>query len=280
MTDLAFYFPTWRTINVYFNQLKARGPGNDLCHSPYTVDVEGIARDGIFAHFDTLSHGVLVQNVTDDPEFAGLASPNEAFPGRIRTGDINADGYTDIIASIKFNSGKTDTLILVNNDNGGFNVQGTDYDSISEFSKNSVLATMADVDENGILDVLLVVESTTATPRFVVKTIYNNIVQDSFYLKAVIVNADSSQKYYGDASIGPAFRCVVTDLKDDQFVIVGNHAIVSRLHSEPVDSKRLRSAADELRVHGNRSQQQLHRAVHSEPRLAGKLPPRDLPGKF
>lgn len=221
MTDLVFYFPTWRTINVFFNKLNARGPGNDLCHSPYTVDVEAIARDGIFAHFDQLSHDVLVQNVTDDPNFIGLASPNEAFPGRIRTGDINADGYTDIIASIELSGGKTDTIIMVNNDKGGFDVQGTDYDSIGEFSKNSVLATMADVDENGILDVLLVVKSSTASPQFVVKTIYNNIVQDSFYLKAVIVNADSSQKYYGDASIGPAFRCVVTDLKDDQFVLVG-----------------------------------------------------------
>lgn len=49
--------------------------------------------------------------------------------------------------------------------------------------------------------------------------IYNNFVKDAFFVKAMMVN---KQGMYGDLSIGPTYRLVVTDLNDNKFVVIGS----------------------------------------------------------
>ena len=51
-----------------------------------------------------------------------------------------------------------------------------------------------------------------------INLIYNNYVTDTFFLKAMMTNKDGN---YGDLTIGPSYRFIVTDLNDNNFVICG-----------------------------------------------------------
>lgn len=53
----------------------------------------------------------------------------------------------------------------------------------------------------------------------VVKVIYNNMIKDTFFIKAQMVN---SYKSYGDVTTGPSFRAVITDMEDHKLVIIGS----------------------------------------------------------
>lgn len=58
--------------------------------------------------------------------------------------------------------------------------------------------------------------------------IYNNIVTDAFFLKAMTLNTEpegnDSAQYFGDVCIGCNYRMVVTDLQDRKFILLGNQA--------------------------------------------------------
>ena len=43
-----------------------------------------------------------------------LVSPADVNPGRIRVGDIDADGYPDILITVKKGDAATESLILLN----------------------------------------------------------------------------------------------------------------------------------------------------------------------
>lgn len=59
--------------------------------------------------------------------------------------------------------------------------------------------------------------------------LYNNIVTDSFFVKAYMVNNElaKSDNIYGNNAIGNSFRFVVTDMGDQKFVGVGSQAFQS-----------------------------------------------------
>lgn len=53
--------------------------------------------------------------------------------------------------------------------------------------------------------------------------VYNNIVSDSFFIKALMLNSkqEKSDNIYGDNSMGVSFRFIVTDLDDNKYVAAG-----------------------------------------------------------
>ena len=57
-----------------------------------------------------------------------------------------------------------------------------------------------------------------------VKILYNNIVSDNFFIKALSVNSElkKSQNVYNDYTIGASYRFVVTDMQDNKLVMVGS----------------------------------------------------------
>jgi len=86
--------------------------------------------------------------------------------------------------------------------------------------KTGELVTFIDIDEDGRLDLLLQ-KTTNGKPEIVI--LYNNIVSDSFFLKALAVNSKLSKNnnFYGNNGIGTSYRFVVTDLDDNKYVSVG-----------------------------------------------------------
>ena len=57
-----------------------------------------------------------------------------------------------------------------------------------------------------------------------VSILYNNIVSDNFFIKALSVNSElkKSQNIYNDYTIGASYRFVITDMEDNRLVTVGS----------------------------------------------------------
>ena len=99
---------------------------------------------------------------------------------------------------------------------------------VTDVAGNSAyLVTFIDVDEDGRLD-YLIQNTENGVPSL--KLVYNNIVSDSFFIKALMLNSvqTKSDNIYGDNSIGVSFRFVVTDLDDKKYVLVGSQVYQSQ----------------------------------------------------
>ena len=81
--------------------------------------------------------------------------------------------------------------------------------------------TFIDIDDDGKLDFILQ-KDTDGVPE--VKILYNNIVSDNFFIKALSVNSElkKSQNIYNDYTVGASYRFVITDMEDNRLVTVGS----------------------------------------------------------
>lgn len=54
--------------------------------------------------------------------------------------------------------------------------------------------------------------------------LYNNIVSDGFFIKALSVNSElkKSNNVYNDYATGTSYRFVITDMDDNKLVTVGS----------------------------------------------------------
>jgi len=61
------------------------------------------------------------------------------------------------------------------------------------------------------------------------QVIYNNIVSDTFFIKAFMLNSkqEKTDNIYTNNAIGSNFRFVVTDLDDKKYVVAGSQAFQS-----------------------------------------------------
>ena len=80
---------------------------------------------------------------------------------------------------------------------------------------NTVMGVFIDIDEDGRIDLLFQKYENSQSE---IVCIYNNIVKDTFFIKALMVNTPN---LYGDTVFGATYRFVVTDLNDYKFVVVG-----------------------------------------------------------
>jgi hypothetical protein len=70
-----------------------------------------------------------------------------------------------------------------------------------------------DLNENSMMDVLLVKQSTPTS----IQAIFNNFDKDAFFLKTRVV----SDSYLGINVPQASFRCILTSLEDDKFIALG-----------------------------------------------------------
>lgn len=165
----------------------------------------------------------------------GLAETSKGIPGRLRLGDLDADGFPEIILTEQFNvSGQIlnsttlySNVACLNNeictpqhDKRFFtNVVSNEYKRLTELAGNTtVMGIFVDIDEDGRIDMLLQNQEETSRNSEIL-SVYNNIVKDTFFVKALMIN---SQNVYGDTVFGATYRFVVTDLNDQKFVVVGS----------------------------------------------------------
>jgi integrin alpha FG-GAP repeat containing protein 1 len=160
------------------------------------------------------------------------------IPGQLRTGDVDSDGYLDLIATFKDKSGNPVTTILINSECGGEDISNSikrnlaegdiecttrtfdttnDYSEISDIS-NSMYAFFVDFDDNGKIDFVVVKLGDSQTS--VLKTYYNNFSRDSYYITATSYTTSSSS--YGSKLFAASYRGIFTTLNDKQKVFVAH----------------------------------------------------------
>ena len=88
------------------------------------------------------------------------------------------------------------------------------------------LVTFIDINENGKVDFIMQ-KLENGKPQ--VLLIYNNIVSDNFFIKALSVNTAllKSQNVYNDYTLGMTYRFVITDMQDNRRVTVGSQRFQS-----------------------------------------------------
>lgn len=96
----------------------------------------------------------------------------------------------------------------------------------------TVIMVPMDVDNDGRLDLVIQKclwnQSVSPYPICELSAIYNNLIFDSFFVKAVLLaqiepSTDNiEQKNFGSAISGATFRYVVTTLEDDKYVRVAS----------------------------------------------------------
>lgn len=188
-------------------------------------------------------------------EFNAIQPSATDIPGRLRVGDVDSDGYPDILLTTtqrKFHLAangdstpvqlastdeiSTSTYVLKNEecsnarcgeeatraDRRYYKSDDADFKEINNLVGNQVVVgTFMDIDEDGRLDIIVQSREREKDGSYtnVVQVIYNNYVRDTFFIKALMLN---SYKSYGDVVIGPSFRAIITDLDDNKKVVIGS----------------------------------------------------------
>ena len=164
--------------------------------------------------------------------------------GRLRIADVNQDGYPDFVITLAFKDYTesenikefTRSVMLLNDDSEAsdsrsFSQVKTDSDNyfakVLQYAGDTAdFLTFMDIDDDGKLDFVL---QKTENGLSSVLVLYNNVVSDNFFIKALSVNSElkKSQNIYNDYSIGPTYRFVVTDMQDNRLVNVGSQRFQS-----------------------------------------------------
>ena len=129
--------------------------------------------------------------LSEDP-VAGLKKVSDMIPGRFRIGDFNSDGFPDIIATVENLNNGTFTQVLLNSacpvKGSGCSKRALISQTIDEYSllksmSSPQYAFFFDIDENGRQDIMYM--SKVGNKPIQVKAIYNNLIEDHFYLKSL-----------------------------------------------------------------------------------------------
>ena len=126
----------------------------------------------------------------------------EDFPATIRLSDMDLDGYPDLLVTLQGENGPE--VVYFHNTNG----RVFDIDSNAEYEKiretGGEIGGFFDLDENGVMDVLVTWRNDSGVR---VRSYYNNLVEDTFHIKAVMRDGSSYSAYPG-----AVFTYTVTDM--------------------------------------------------------------------
>ena len=248
MFDLAFMSVPSGDLTVLYNKFKAPGHKEEnLCAR--TGMTKDLAETNFFVNYPFSDGNDAIVQAPDSKSFPketpvldGLQESMPGVPGRLRFADLNSDGYPDAVLTLQLSSedGKQTqsmTGVWMNTESNSTETQlerelirgatpAEYYAKIStEAGTTSELVTALDIDEDGRLDIVLQKkDSTSGIPQIVV--LYNNIVNDNFFIKALLVNSElqKNDNIYGNYGIGSTYRFIVTDMKDNKLVMVGSQA--------------------------------------------------------
>ncbi|OMJ93962.1 hypothetical protein SteCoe_3024 [Stentor coeruleus] len=175
-----------------------------------------------FEDFKLIGLGSDVSANDNDKEVITIASSfykaEDDIPITIRFGDFNLDGYPDALITV-FNAseGSSSAMIEIlenkNCESCGKAQRTLEIHESNEFDKmrnikGAVFACFFDLDDNGILDIIVVSKNQT---NYKITGFYNNFLNDAFHLKALALNG-KSKGGYSSAFPGAVFMFTLTEL--------------------------------------------------------------------
>ena len=216
--DRAFYNTNLNSISIFYNTGRAKGVGSNLWNSIPVITNTTIEKSENYNMNDEEADSYKV------PDSLSLFSdPNFPFvPGQMRTGDLNSDGYTDILVTVQTETGDSKTLVLLNIPCNTTDWKRTfehenEFSIISERPETSYGFVM-DFDDDGRID--FVVIERYGNKKTSIASFYNNFSRDSYYVSASIFT--HSPNSYGFKPFGVFCRGVYTSLSDHKSVFVSS----------------------------------------------------------
>ena len=132
------------------------------------------------------------------------------IPGQLRAGDLDTDGYPDIITTVITSTGGRKTIVLINSEwtdktaktsIGGWRKRdfklSTEYNLINNYEGTSY-GFFLDFDDNGRADFIIVYQDKNG--KAALATFYNNYSKDSYYISSSTFTSSSGSfgsKVYG-----------------------------------------------------------------------------------
>jgi len=178
-----------------------------------------------------------------------LYSPDTANrPSRIRIGDINIDGYSDLLMVVdsSSSSGKYGSILLAINQEGSFNFDTSTLDSdnqayftilgedtlskkteVSLSSIPALYASFFDFDEVGKLGMWIIAQDSNADATVPIG-VFNFVSSENFILKTLGLNgykkdgSDDIATSLGGVYHGASVECKVTDIDGNAKLAKGN----------------------------------------------------------
>ena len=147
-----------------------------------------------------------------------LYSPDSAFPITLRFGDFNLDGYPDALITLyNLTEGSTsahveffENLRCDECGKGGRTLSKSEDSDMDKLRRVTgvILSCFFDLDDNGVLDIILVSYNGT---QYLISSFYNNYLNDAFHLKALALDG-YGKGVYSSAFPGAVFMFTLTEL--------------------------------------------------------------------
>lgn len=225
--DKLFYKKDNNAIHIYYNERGSNSASaTSLCRGMPTVTNNTPA--GLFTDYTVFSK---------EPDVSILSDVNGLYdhsfvPGQLRYGDVDSDGYPDLLVTVKDKNDNPVTVVLVNSACNAAGVThsikreltdeadvcttrtfdtSNDYDQLSQY-ENTKYGFLIDLDNNGRQDFVLVTLGSNKTTELL--GFYNNFARDSYYITAATYTSGSDA--YGSKVYGASYRGVFTTLSDNK----------------------------------------------------------------
>ena len=116
MIDIVGFSPKKKSIYLFKNGLKPRGSDADgLCYTVNHIKEDAEVFPGLDGSTSvSRSKDVMINKIYKIPYFKQLHGHTELFPARLRFGDIDSDGYPDLIATFELSGHNAFAAVLSN----------------------------------------------------------------------------------------------------------------------------------------------------------------------
>lgn len=225
--DKAYYDTVNNAIQIFYN-IRGANSASDSSLWKSMPEVNINTQTDYFKNYVLFSSTPDISPIENASSLYTESKYFSMIPGQLRVGDLDTDGYPDIITTIVTPSGGSKTIVLINSacaDNPSKTTNcskryleiSSEYSLINNYESTSY-GIFLDFDDNGREDFIIVYQD--ATGKAAIVTFYNNYSKDSYYISSSVYTAGSGN--FGSHVYGVCVRGIYTTLSDSKYPFVAN----------------------------------------------------------